>query len=30
MVLSRRNVIAAAIVGLSLLGLQGAAVAQQN
>jgi len=28
--LSRRNVIAAAIVGLSLLGLQGAAVAQQN
>jgi tungstate transport system substrate-binding protein len=30
MALSRRNVIAAAIVGLSLLGLQGAAVAQQN
>jgi tungstate transport system substrate-binding protein len=30
MALSRRNLIAAAIVGLSLLGLQGAAVAQQN
>jgi tungstate transport system substrate-binding protein len=30
MALSRRNVIAAAIVGLSLLGLQGTAVAQQN
>jgi len=30
MALSRRNVIVAAIVGLYLLGLQGAAVAQQN